>query len=122
LNAGVAFLVAFHQNGALIGRNGLLPADKYLANVKRHAGDQLLNQLYYCPSLLLVFSGYDLDTMLTALSLVGLALASFILISGAANMLMMLTLWILYHSIVNVGQRWYVSVLYLTEKLKRLHV
>jgi hypothetical protein len=109
--------VAYHQNGALIGKNGLLPADQYLANVKRHAGDRLWNQLYYCPSLLLVFSGYDLDSMLNTLSLVGLALALFVLITGTANIILMLTLWAVYHSIVNVGQRWFVFVFHIKYKL-----
>jgi hypothetical protein len=103
---GIAFLVAYNQNEALIGKNGLLPADQYLANVRHHAGEKLWNQLHVCPSLLVVFNGYDVDTMLNVLSLCGLALAVFVLISGAANMLIMLTLWLLYHSIVNVGQRW----------------
>lgn len=31
----------------------------------------------------------------------------FITLSGAANSLIMLSLWLLYHSIVNVGQTWY---------------
>ena len=38
----------------------------------------------------------------------GLLLAGFITIMGCANMIIMIILWILYHSIVNVGQRWYV--------------
>ena len=38
----------------------------------------------------------------------GLLLSLFILITGGANMLMMATLWVLYHSINSVGQRWYV--------------
>jgi len=103
---GVAFLVAYNQNEALLGKNGLLPADQYLVVIRHHAGDSLWNQLQACPSLLVVFSGYDVDTMLNVVSLFGLALAVFVLISGAANVLIMLTLWILYHSIVNVGQRW----------------
>lgn len=39
--------------------------------------------------------------------MVGLALSFLILILGCANMIMMTTLWILYMTIVNVGQRWY---------------
>jgi hypothetical protein len=31
----------------------------------------------------------------------------FITISGAANSVIMVSLWLLYHSIVNVGQTWY---------------
>ncbi len=33
--AVVAFLVALHQNGPLLGKDGLLPADKFLSDVKR---------------------------------------------------------------------------------------
>jgi hypothetical protein len=31
----------------------------------------------------------------------------FIFLTGSANSLMMFILWLLYHSIVNVGQTWY---------------
>ena len=32
---GVAFLVALNQNGPLLGKDGLLPAKKYLSDIKR---------------------------------------------------------------------------------------
>ena len=35
------------------------------------------------------------------------ALSVVVFVQGAANMIVMLLLWLLYHSIVNVGQQWY---------------
>ncbi|XP_029433325.1 lipase maturation factor 1-like isoform X2 [Rhinatrema bivittatum] len=50
---------------------------------------------------------YSMDTNLDCLSLVGLAISAFVLITGSSNMILMAALWILYHSIVSVGQIWY---------------
>ena len=32
----------------------------------------------------------------------------FVVYTGCSNMLIMLSLWILYHSLVSIGQRWYI--------------
>ncbi|KAG8433304.1 hypothetical protein GDO86_017549, partial [Hymenochirus boettgeri] len=48
-----------------------------------------------------------MDTHLDSIALVGLTISAFILVTGCANMILMVTLWILYHSIVAVGQIWY---------------
>ena len=37
----------------------------------------------------------------------GLFLAMFVLVMGSANFFIMTLLWLLYHSIVNIGQTWY---------------
>uniref|UniRef100_A0A287A8C9 Lipase maturation factor n=1 Tax=Sus scrofa TaxID=9823 RepID=A0A287A8C9_PIG len=48
-----------------------------------------------------------MDSNLDALALLGLGISSFVLVSGCANMALMAALWLLYMSLVNVGQIWY---------------
>ncbi|TKS90138.1 Lipase maturation factor 1 [Collichthys lucidus] len=73
----VAFSVAYNQNRQLIGENGLMP--------------------YWS----------DMDANLDGIALAGMALSAFVLVTGMANMVIMVTLWVLYHSLVSVGQLWY---------------
>ncbi|MEE6497881.1 hypothetical protein FKM82_002912 [Ascaphus truei] len=47
-----------------------------------------------------------MDTHLDNIAWVGLAISTYILLTGCANMILMATLWILYHSLVGVGQIW----------------
>src|SRR5471030_2952050 len=77
-----AFLAAANQLVPLIGHRGLLPADLYLERLG------------------------DSDPSLQIVSWIGLALSLAVLL-GYANAIVMLLLWILYSSIVNVGQLWY---------------
>ncbi|KAK2145906.1 hypothetical protein LSH36_648g01070 [Paralvinella palmiformis] len=104
----VGFLVAFHQNRALLGKNGLLPANIYLKNLKNHVGGDIWDQIQHAPTLLW-FVDYEnnIDWWMSAIALVGLTASGFVILWGAANMPIMILLWMLYHSIVNVGQRWY---------------
>lgn len=46
----IAFFVSYAQNEALIGRNGLLPADNYLDNIEERVPD-LMERLTLCPTL-----------------------------------------------------------------------
>ena len=104
----VAFLVALHQNRALLGKDGLLPADKYLGEVAARHGGSLWERVQVAPTLLwLVDYKSHIDWYLDALAWAGLVCSGAVMIWGAANIPIMLTLWTLYHSIVNVGQRWY---------------
>lgn len=104
----VAFLVALHQNKALLGNNGLLPTDKYLKLIKNHFGSKNLHTAFVnIPTLLLFTKDDDIDWWLDALAYTGLMFSGFVLLTGAANMLIMGSLWMLYHSIVNIGQRWW---------------
>lgn len=106
--AGVAFLVALHQNRALIGKNGLLPADKFLGNIKNRYGNEIPTLLQVVPSVLWFFDYENhIDELLDGLAYVGLALSAAVVFLGAANIPMMLAIWAIYHSIVNVGQRWW---------------
>ncbi|XP_022598648.1 lipase maturation factor 1 [Seriola dumerili] len=104
----VAFGVAYNQNKQLIGEHGLMPCKNYLNSVKRYVGGKIgLAALAYTPSILWFLDWGDMDANLDGIALVGMALSAFVLVTGMANMMIMATLWLLYHSLVNVGQLWY---------------
>jgi len=59
------------------------------------------------PSVLWFFDYENhIDELLDRLAYVGLALSAAVFILGSANIPVMLAIWVIYHSIVNVGQRW----------------
>ncbi|KAK2885123.1 lipase maturation factor 1 [Channa argus] len=104
----VAFSVAYNQNKQLIGEHGLMPCKSYLNSVKRYVGGKIgLAALAYTPSILWFLDWSDMNANLDGIALVGMALSGFVLVTGMANMVIMVTLWVLYHSLVNVGQLWY---------------
>ncbi|XP_032316499.1 lipase maturation factor 1 isoform X3 [Camelus ferus] len=104
----VAFLVALHQNKQLIGDRGLLPCSTYLRSVQRHFRGQVSwDAVSYAPTILWLLDWSHMDSNLDALALLGLGISSFILVFGCANMILMAALWVLYMSLVNVGQIWY---------------
>ncbi|XP_063434753.1 lipase maturation factor 1-like [Mytilus trossulus] len=104
----VAFLVALHQNKELIGNKGLLPANNFLNKVKNSTGGINLDTYTWIPSLVwMIDFDTDLDWFLDVVAYVGLVLSSIVILNGGANWLIMVTLWILYHSIVNIGSTWY---------------
>ncbi len=92
------------------GDSGLLPAKNYLEAYKQRSG-ATSNWLLYLqsPTILWWLSDHwsKIDPVLDMLALAGMAISTVIFLSGAANSVAMLTLWILYHSIVNVGQAWF---------------
>ena len=51
--------------------------------------------------------GGELDILLDGIALTGAFLAILVMIRGAANMVVMAMMWMLYMSIVNVGQTWF---------------
>jgi hypothetical protein len=117
-----AFLVGLHQNGALLGERGLLPATTYMAAVRRShqqpppaavgaAVDQSIGAawLHFLshPSLLWFVQPGDEEHCLEICALLGAALSALLLLRGAGNVPMMATLWLLYMTIANAGQRWY---------------
>lgn len=103
----VAFLVAFHQNKQLIGDRGLLPCRTYLKSVQQYfRGPVGWDAVSYAPTLLWLLDWSHMDSNLDALALLGLGVSSFVLLTGCANMALMATLWVLYMSLVNVGQIW----------------
>jgi len=96
----IAFVAAARQFRALIGEHGILPVPRYLAR----------QSFWRTPSVFHL--GYS-DGLFATVSWLGAALSAAI-VAGAADlvplwaaMLMWLTLWVLYLSIVNVGQTWY---------------
>lgn len=109
LSAVVAFSVAYNQNKQLIGEDGLMPSKSYLNSVKRYVGGRIgMAAFAYTPSVLWLLDWSDMDTNLDGIALLGMALSAFVLVTGMANMVIMVTLWVLYHSLVNVGQLWWV--------------
>uniref|UniRef100_A0A667XT77 Lipase maturation factor n=1 Tax=Myripristis murdjan TaxID=586833 RepID=A0A667XT77_9TELE len=98
----VAFAVAYNQNKQLIGERGLMPCEDYLRSVKRYVGGKIgAAALAYTPSVLWFLDWSCMDANLDGVALLGLALSGFVLLTGAANMLIMAALWALYHSLVN---------------------
>jgi hypothetical protein len=103
----VAFAVALGQNKQLIGDNGLTPLRIYMRSIAENNSD-LYRRVVTTPTILWLLPSFDdVDWALDALSTFGLCISATILISGAANMVSLIFLWGLYHSIVAVGQTWY---------------
>ncbi|MFC0602407.1 lipase maturation factor family protein [Streptomyces palmae] len=96
----VAFLAAGRQFRALIGERGLLPVPEFLARVPFRRSPSLFHARYS-------------DRLFAGCAWVGGLLAAAVAAGAAdavplwASMLMWLLLWLLYLSIVNVGQIWY---------------
>ena len=98
----VAFLAAVKQLVPLVGHDGLLPADTYLQRLAQHFGSSTAG-FTEVPSIF----WFDVsDTALRIVPWLGLVL-SLVVLAGYANSLIMLALWALYMSIINVGQLWY---------------
>jgi hypothetical protein len=98
----MAFLAAANQLVPLIGHEGLLPADTYLHRLGERFGSPT-EGFSEIPSLF--WFGVS-DNALVGVAWLGLVL-SVVVVAGYANSLIMLLLWALYMSIVNVGQLWY---------------
>jgi hypothetical protein len=98
----VAFLVAAQQLLALVGSHGLLPAHLFLDRVREDAGSTW-NGFCVLPS---VFWWNDSDAALMVVAWTGFGL-SCVVVAGFANAIVMTMLWVLYMSIVHVGQDWY---------------
>ncbi len=96
----IAFIAAGRQFRALIGEQGMLPVPAFVSRVSFKAAPSVFHLRYS-------------DRLFAAVCWIGAALSAG-LVAGAGNlvpllaaMAMWLTLWVLYLSIVNVGQRWY---------------
>jgi hypothetical protein len=98
----VAFLAAALQLVPLIGAHGLLPVGSFLDAVR----DQLGSTGAGFARLPSIFWLDHSDTALRTVAWTGFGLAC-IVAAGYANALLMAMLWILYASIVHVGQDWY---------------
>jgi len=98
----IAFLVAIHQVVPLIGEHGLLPVDLFLQRVTEHFGSSGAG-FRRLPSLFWLIHG---DTALQTVAWIGFLL-SCVVLAGFANAIILAVLWILYMSLVHVGQEWY---------------
>ena len=98
----IAFLVAANQLVPLIGEHGLLPLGLFLDRVRDALGSSTEGFLRL-PSLFWINHS---DSSLVIVSWIGFAL-SCVVVAGYANAILLALLWILYMSIVHVGQDWY---------------
>ncbi len=98
----VAFLSAAQQFIPLVGHDGLLPADLWVARVVAHFGSPW-EAFWQMPSL---FWFRCDDTMILAVTWAGIVISALVM-CGFANSLMMLVLWALYMSLLPIGQEWF---------------
>jgi hypothetical protein len=98
----VAFLILVLQLDPLIGRDGLLPAAPFLAQVRAAVGSTS-GAVLELPTL---FWADCSDQALHLAAWAGLGLSIAVLL-GATNALLQLALWALYLSFVHVGQLFY---------------
>ncbi len=98
----MGFLAAVNQLVPLIGSDGITPVNLFLPRVADSVGSRFQG-FFTLPSLF----WFDCsDTMLRVVSWIGLILACAVA-AGFANSIMLAVLWVLYMSIVHVGQDWY---------------
>ena len=96
----VAFLVALNQFRALLGDRGLLPIRSHLRRVSFRKEPSIFHRHYS-------------DGFFAAVAVTGAVIAAATVLGGTDRlplplaMLVWLVLWVLYLSVVNVGQRWY---------------
>jgi hypothetical protein len=98
----VAFLVAVQQLVPLVGERGLTPANIFLDRVHAHFGSTI-SAFTAVPS---IFWLNHSDLAFIVACWTGLILALLVTI-GYANGLLLAVLWMLYLSIVHIGQDWY---------------
>ena len=65
-----------------------------------------LEALGAAPTLLWWVPREHIGFALDAIAYAGLGLSAILVVLGAGNAVIFVTLWALYHSLVNVGQRW----------------
>ncbi|ETE62981.1 Lipase maturation factor 1, partial [Ophiophagus hannah] len=81
--------------------------DLYLENVKGHFKGRInMETLSYAPTLIWFLDWSSMDSILDAFALIGLAISAFVLVTGCANMILMAAVWMIYLSLINVGQIW----------------
>ncbi len=98
----MAFLVAARQAVPLIGEHGLLPVPRFLEAVHAAYGSGA-EAFVRLPTLFWI--GYS-DRALVAVSWLGVLLSAAV-VAGVTNAGVQLVLWLLYLSIVQIGQRFY---------------
>lgn len=93
----IAFLSLWVQIHGLIGSNGILPADQFLAAVRQQVG---MSSYYFVPTL---FWLNPSDLCLHLLCAAGVVL-SLVLIAGFLPPFTLAALWVFYLSLVSIGQ------------------
>ena len=61
------------------------------------------------PTVLWWVNDDDIDQALDVIAWCGLSLSAVVMVMGSSNVIISSLLWLLYHSLVNVGQRWSVE-------------
>ena len=98
----VAFFVAWRQLVPLVGSDGLTPASLFF----KYVGQNLGGTFYGFLKLPTLFWINCSDEWLRVVPAIGIVLSA-LMLAGYANAISMAVLWMLYMSIVNVGQDWY---------------
>lgn len=98
----VAFFSMAQQILPLIGENGLLPAQQFLARVEARTGSSF-DAFMRFPSLFWVDAS---DSLMIGMAYAG-AVLSLVVLCGYANALLMVVLWTVYLSFTFIGQLWY---------------
>jgi hypothetical protein len=98
----IAFLVAANQLVPLIGEHGLTSANHFLTNIQSQLGSPTAGT-FRVPTLF--WFGIS-DNLLSIVPWIGFGLA-LVVLAGYANAVILAILWMMYMSIVHVGQIWY---------------
>ncbi|PYK31624.1 MAG: membrane protein, partial [Verrucomicrobia bacterium] len=98
----VAFFVAAKQLVPLVGHDGLTPATEYLTHLHSALGSRTEGMLQL-PTL---FWFGCTDSGMSIFAWVGFAL-SLVVLGGYANAILLALLWMMYMSIVHIGQIWH---------------
>ncbi len=98
----VGFLVAANQLMPLIGEHGLTPATNFLGHLPAYYGSRSA-AIWHVPTLF--WLGIS-DNALSIFAWIGFGLA-LVVLAGYANAILMSILWMMYMSIVHIGNIWY---------------
>jgi hypothetical protein len=98
----IAFFAAARQLVPLVGANGLTPATLFIQQLREQLGSTWAGM----DALPMLFWFNDSDTALQVVPWIGVAL-SCLMLAGYTNSILLTIMWILYMSIVHVGQDWY---------------
>ncbi|MGH8100458.1 MAG: lipase maturation factor family protein [Chthoniobacterales bacterium] len=98
----VAFLVSANQLVPLIGEHGLTPATNFLVHLPAYYGSRFA-AIWHVPTLFWLGTS---DNALSLFAWIGFGL-SLVVVAGYANAILMSVLWMMYMSIVHIGNIWY---------------
>lgn len=97
-----SFLAAYNQNPMLIGYRGLYPAHIHMQHMKGRVG------VWQSPSLFYFLPAMDTSNVaLKSVCVIGTLTSLFLLLTGRSNSILLLILWCLQTSLLNIGQLFY---------------